>query len=152
MFTSGIVATRQGQRIPLFFTGRRHAGENFAQVLAYRAAGLPPPIQMCDGLAHNVPNLPKKLGIIVGNCNAHSRRRFVDVVSSFPEECRYVLESLAEVYGYDAEAEKRGLSAEERLRFHQEHSRPVMEALRPLGMVSLEEEGVRICAVPRKFE
>ncbi len=129
LFTSGIVSTRQGQRIALFFTGRRHAGENFAQVLAHRAAGLPPPIQICDGLSRNVPKLPEKLKVIVGNCNAHSRRRFVDVVSNFPEECRYVLESLAEVYGYDAQAEERGLSAEERLRFHQEHSGPVMERL-----------------------
>ncbi len=129
MFTSGIVSTRQGQRIALFFTGRRHAGENFAQVLAQRGAGLPPPIQMADGLSRNFPKLPDKLKVIVGNCNAHSRRRFVEVASNFPEECRYVLESLAEVYGYDAQAEERGLSAEERLRFHQEHSRPVMEKL-----------------------
>ena len=129
VFTSGIVSTRQGQRIALFFTGRRHAGENFAQVLAHRAAGLPPPIQMCDALSRNVPKLPEKLKVIVGNCNAHSRRRFVEVVSNFPEECRYVLESLAEVYGYDAQAEERGLSPEERLRFHQEHSGPVMDKL-----------------------
>ena len=33
-FTSGIVSTQQGQRIALFFTGRRHAGENLAHVLA----------------------------------------------------------------------------------------------------------------------
>jgi transposase len=129
VFTSGIVSTRQGQRIALFFTGRRHAGENFALVLAHRAAGLPPPIQICDGLSRNVPKLPEKLKVIVGNCNAHSRRRFVDVVSDFSEECRYVLESFAEVYGYDAQAEERGLSPGERLRFHQEHSGPVMEKL-----------------------
>ena len=129
VFTSGIVSTRQGQRIALFFTGRRHAGENFAQVLAHRAAGLPPPIQMADALSRNFAKLPEKLQVIVGNCNAHSRRRFVDVVSNFPEQCRYVLESLAEVYGYDAQAEERGLSPEERLRFHQEHSGPVMEKL-----------------------
>ncbi len=129
VFTSGIVSTRQGQRIALFFTGRRHAGENFAQVLAQRAAGLPPPIQMADGLSRNFPKLPDKLKVVVGNCNAHSRRRFVDVACNFPEECRYVLESLAEVYGNDAQAEERGLSPEERLRFHQEHSGPVMERL-----------------------
>jgi transposase len=129
LFTSGIVSTRQGQRIALFFTGRRHAGENFAQVLAHRAAGLPPPIQMSDALSRNFPKLPEKLKVIVGNCNAHARRRFVDAVSNFPEECRYVLENLAEVYGYDAQAEERGLSPEERLRFHQEHSGPVMERL-----------------------
>jgi transposase len=31
----------------LFFTGRRHAGENLSTVLARRAADLAPPIQMC---------------------------------------------------------------------------------------------------------
>ncbi len=30
-FTSGIVSTRQGQRIALFFTGRRHAGRTWAR-------------------------------------------------------------------------------------------------------------------------
>jgi transposase len=129
VFTSGIVSTQQGQRVALFFTGRRHAGENFAQVLAHRAAGLAAPIQVADALSRNFPKLPEKLKVIVGNCNAHARRRFVDVVSNFPEECRYVLESFAEVYGYDAQAEERGLSPEERLRFHQENSRPVMEKL-----------------------
>ncbi|MGH9444207.1 MAG: IS66 family transposase [Terriglobia bacterium] len=129
LFTSGIVSTRPRQRIALFFTGRRHAGENLAQVLAHRAAGLAPPIQMCDALSRNVPKLSKPLEIILGHCNAHARRRYVDVVSSFPGECRYVLESLGEVYGYDARAEELGLSPKERLRFHQEHSKPIMEKL-----------------------
>ena len=128
-FTSGIVSTRQGQQVALFFTGRRHAGENFARVLTQRAAGLPPPIQMCDALSRNLPKLSKPLEILVGHCNAHARRRYVEVVPSFPQECRYVLESFAEVYRYDAEAEARALSPEERLRFHQEHSGPVMENL-----------------------
>src|SRR5437763_11358179 len=89
-FTSGIVSTRQGHRIALFFTGRRHAGENLAQVLARRSAESAPPIQMCDALSRNLPKLPRKLEIIVGYCLAHSRRRFVNVVPSFPEPCRYV--------------------------------------------------------------
>jgi hypothetical protein len=33
MFTSGIVSTREGRRIALFFSGRRHAGENLRDVL-----------------------------------------------------------------------------------------------------------------------
>ena len=44
------------------------------------------------------------------------------VTPNFPEECRFVLETLGEVYGYDEQARARGLSTEERLRFHQEHS------------------------------
>src|SRR5690606_17782235 len=52
-FTSGIVATAAGQRVALFFTGWRHAGENLSRLLAQRARDLSPPIQMCDGLSHN---------------------------------------------------------------------------------------------------
>jgi transposase len=141
-FTSGIVSTRQGQRIALFFTGRKHAGENFARVLAHRAAELAPPIQMCDALSRNLPKLPQKLEIIVGYCLAHSRRRFVNVVPSFPEPCRYVLEVLGEVYGYDAQAEEQGLSPEERLRFHQQHSQPVMKQLHAWLRAQFDEKKV----------
>jgi transposase len=51
------------------------------------------------------------------------------VTPNFAEECRFVLESFRDVYRYDAEAEERGLTPEERLRFHQERSQPVMDAL-----------------------
>jgi len=90
---------------------------------------LAPPIQMSDALSRNVPKLEEKLEILWGNCNAHARRRFVEVTANFPQECRFVLESLREVYRYDAEAEAQGLTPEARLRFHQEHTRPVMDAL-----------------------
>jgi len=98
-------------------------------VLVERAKGLAPPIQMCDALSRNLPKLPEKLEILLGNCNAHARRRFVQVTPNFPQECQFVLESFREVYRYDAAAETQGLSPEARLRFHQEHSQPVMDAL-----------------------
>jgi transposase len=53
-FTSGIVSTREGRRIAIFFSGHQHAGENLADVLRRRAAELPAPIQMCDALSHNI--------------------------------------------------------------------------------------------------
>ena len=142
MFTSGIVSTREGKRVALFFTGWRHAGENFARVLAHRADGLSPPIQMCDALSRNLPKLPKQLEILVGHCNAHARRHFVEVTANFPEECRFVLESFGEVYGYDAQAEEQGLSAEERLRFHQRHSLPVMDELHAWLKTQIAEKKV----------
>ena len=125
-FTSGIVSTVAGRRIALFFSGRQHAGENLADVLARRATELPPPIQMCDALARN---LPAKLQTIVAHCLAHGRRKFVEVTEQFPAECRHVLESLAVVYRNDAVARRRKLSPGERLRFHQAESGPVMEEL-----------------------
>jgi transposase len=142
LFTSGIVSTREGRRIALYFTGRKHAGENLARVLAERAAGLPRPIQMSDALSRNVPKLPEKLEILWGNCNAHARRRFVEVTPNFPTECQFVLESFREVYRYDAEAEQRGLSPQERLRFHQEHSQPVMDKLHAWFLAQFAEKKV----------
>jgi transposase len=143
LFTSGVVSTtRQGRRTALFFTGRRHAGENLAEVLAERAQGLPPPIQMSDALSRNVPKLEEKLEVLWGNCNAHARRRFVQVTPNFPEECRFVLESLREVYRYDAEAEAQGLTPEARLRFHQRHSQPVMDALHAWFLAQFAEKKV----------
>jgi transposase/ribosomal protein S13 len=127
LFTSGVVALRDGHRVALFFSGRRHAGENLAQVLAHRAEELPPPIQMCDALSRNPPG---ELQTILAHCLAHARRRFVDVYDRFPEVCRHLLESLAVVYRNDAVARERGLTPEARLRFHQEASGPTMQALR----------------------
>ena len=130
VFTSGIISTAQKQTIALFFTGRQHAGENLADVLQRRVAELAPPLQMCDALSRNLPKLPEKLEVIVGHCLAHARRRFVEVTPNFPEPCRHVLEQLGTVYGNDATARKQAMTVEERLRYHQQHSAPVMEELR----------------------
>jgi len=126
IFTSGIVSTNEGRRMALFFTGRRHAGENLAEVLPRRSSELGPPIQMCDALSRN---LPKELETIVANCLAHGRRQFVDVAENFPDECRYVLEILGQVYKNDAVAKQRSMSAEERLKFHQAESAALMKEL-----------------------
>src|SRR3954463_11722610 len=137
LFTSGVVALRDGHRVALFFSGRRHAGENLAQVLKHRAEELPPPIQMCDALSRN---LPGELRTILANCLAHARRRFVDVYDRFPEPCRHLLETLTVVDRNDALARERRLSAEARLRFHQGASRPTMEQLHDWLTRQLEEK------------
>jgi len=126
IFTSGIVSTREGRTVALFFTGRKHAGENLACVLAHRAAALGPPIQMCDALSRN---LTGPLKTIVAHCTAHARRKYVDVAPHFPEECQFVLETLAQVYQNDALCREQRNSPEERLRFHQTHSGPLMKTL-----------------------
>ena len=139
IFTSGIVSAREGRRIALFFTGRQHAGENLADVLAERAKAIPAPIQMCDALARN---LPKQLELIVANCIVHARRRFVEVAPNFPEECRYVLEVLGRVYANDAMAHEQKMSAEERLHFHQAHSGPLMDELKQWFAQQFEQRRV----------
>ncbi|HEY2844107.1 MAG TPA: IS66 family transposase [Bryobacteraceae bacterium] len=129
VFTSGIVSTQQGRRIALYFTGRQHAGENLRDVLQHRSADLARPLQMCDALSRNTPKLSDGAEILLAHCLAHGRRQFVEVAANFPEPCRYVLETLGDVYKYDAQARERHLSAPQRLQFHQQHSGPVMEQL-----------------------
>src|SRR5690606_21963527 len=72
MFTSGVVSTSaEGREIVLYFTGREHAGENLAKVLAQRGGELSAPIQMCDALARN--RAPGEFDTLVANCMAHAR-------------------------------------------------------------------------------
>jgi transposase len=88
VFTSGIVSTKQRQRIALYFTGRQHAGENLRDVLHHRIQDLATPIQMCDALSRNTPRLADGAQILLANCLAHGRRQFIEVAANFPELCR----------------------------------------------------------------
>jgi hypothetical protein len=127
VFTSGIVSIGEGRKIALFFTGARHAGENLAEVLKRRTENLPIPIQMCDGSSSNTAG---DFETLLSKCNAHGRRKFVELAELFPEQVRFVLETLREVYKTDAAARTGGLSPAERLALHQRESAPRMAALK----------------------
>jgi len=139
VFTSGIVSVGGDRRIALFFTGNRHAGENLERVLAERARDLSPPIQMSDALSWNTAG---EFQTIVSTCLAHARRQYVDVAGRFPDECRYVLETLGGVYHNDALARERKMSKDERLVFHQQRSAPIMEGLEAWLRQQIEERKV----------
>ena len=128
IYTSGLLARirveGQPRAVALFRTGNRHAGENLADLLKQRGAGLGPPIQMCDALAANTKG---DFQTILGHCLAHARRRFVEVVEDFPSECQHLLEVLGEVYRVDRECLE--LQGAERLARHQAESGPRMTEL-----------------------
>jgi hypothetical protein len=126
IFTTGILSVVDGKKIVLFRTGRKHSGENMADLLKLRRQDLGPPIQMCDALSRNIP---KELVTILANCLAHGRRNFVDVLNSFPEECRYVIETLAAVYKNDETAKEKNMTPRERLAYHRAESGTLMEHL-----------------------
>lgn len=127
MFTTGIVSKVGKREIALYFSGRKHAGENIEEVLRRRSKSLGPPIQMCDAEARNKP---KTVETQMSNCLTHGRRKFVDLSDIFPSECRIVIESLAEVYGNDRFTKDQEMSDAERLSYHQENSGPIMAELR----------------------
>ncbi|MBW2459474.1 MAG: IS66 family transposase [Deltaproteobacteria bacterium] len=139
MFTTGIVATTDDHKIALFFSGRQHAGENLADVLAQRASELAPPIQMCDGLSRNKPG---DFETLMANCLTHGRRKFVEVAENFPDECLHVLETLRDVYRNDAHTREQKMTADERLAYHKAHSRALMDELECWLQAQLDEHRI----------
>lgn len=127
MFTTGIVSVLDDRKIVLFFSGRKHAGENLGKVLSGRDTSLRTPLQMCDALSRNTPS---EFDTILAYCLVHARRHFVDASINFPEECRFVIDTLAEVYRFDEEAKERRMTPDQRLTYHQENSTESMEELK----------------------
>jgi hypothetical protein len=123
--TSGIVVKAGERRVALYFSGRRHAGENLSELLKKRADGLARPIQMSDALAANTS---VEKDVISSYCLVHARRTVYELKDSYPAECEVVLDAVGKVYKYEKEAA--GLGASERLAYHREKSGPVMKELK----------------------
>jgi len=125
VFTTAILSSGlQPHTIALFHSGVRHAGENLQALLTRRDSALPTPILMCDALSRN---LPESFSVILANCLAHGRRQFVPLVQAFPAECEYVLKTFKDVYRLDDQAKTLKLNAEQRLAYHIQHSKPLMD-------------------------
>jgi transposase len=124
--TSGLVAVFGTHKVVLFFTGHDHAGKNMERVLAHRAQDLQPAMQMCDALSSNTTGVYET---ILANCLSHGRRQVGDVAEQFPEAARRVIEDLGNVYKHDAQCRKEAMSAQQRLVFHQDNSKPIMDGL-----------------------
>ena len=131
IYTTGVVASPvvgdEGHRVALYFSGRKHGGENVADLLDRRPDALEAPIRMADASASNRVG---EVTAVEAGCWAHARRNFVEAEEHFPYECKHVLEAIGFVYGVDAEAREKKLGPGERLVLHQRQSRPVLEALR----------------------
>lgn len=76
----------------------------------------------------------------MANCLAHARRKFVDVIWDFPDECRYVIETLGKVYKYNEIAKTEKMSARKRLEYHQRYSEPLMEELKKWFNAQLDQK------------
>jgi hypothetical protein len=111
----------------LYYSGRRHAGENLQRLLDQRAAGLAKPLVMSDARASNA--LAEEAAVIRCHCLAPGRRKFSDLVEVFPHECQVVLDVLGPVFAHDEQARQAQLSPEARLAYHQTHSQPLLEGL-----------------------
>jgi transposase len=121
----------------LYYSSRRHAGENLQRLLDKRAAGLAKPLVMSDALASNA--VADEAAVIRCHCLAHGRRKFSDLEDVFPHECQVVLQVLRQVFDHDEQARQAQLSPEARLAYHQAHSQPLMEVLQQWLATQLDD-------------
>jgi hypothetical protein len=128
-FTTGIISKVDGREIALYISGRKHAGENLEELLRRRLKSLGPPIQMCDAKSGNPPK-DKEVKTIVANCLTHGRRKFVELIDTFPDECKTVINYLAKVYKIDKYARNQKLTPGARLELHKSKSKEVMNQLK----------------------
>jgi hypothetical protein len=126
MYTTALIVQVGERRIYLYYTGRQHAGEKLAALLAKREPQRDKPLVMSDALSSNNAAEPQ---LIRCHCLAHGRRKVSDLDEVFPAESAVVVEALKLVFDHDEAARREQLSAPERLAYHQAKSGPIMEAL-----------------------
>lgn len=127
MQTTALIVEVGERRICLYYTGRRHAGENLAVLLTQREPQRSKPLVMSDALSSNKA---EEAGLIRCHCLAHGRRKFSELEEDFPVESAVVVEALKAVYDHDEQARAEQLSAQERLAYHQTYSAPILLRLK----------------------
>ena len=127
MYTTALAVQVGEHTAILYYSSRRHAGENLQGLLEKREVGLDKPLAMSDALASNA--VADESWLIRCHCLAHGRRKFSDVADVFPQECQVVLTVVKQVFDHDEQAHDAQLSPSERLAYHQRLSGPLMEGL-----------------------
>lgn len=137
IFTTGILATLHdlGVKIALYFTGVKHAGENLDDLLDKRPNDMPVPIQQCDG----GNNVPKNHETYLSNCNAHARRKFYEIVQTWPKEVLKIIGWYSSIFANERSAPP---DPQLRLKWHQERSGPIMEQLKKYCNDLIEQKEV----------
>ena len=139
VYTSGVIASlKTGHDIVLFETNIGHAGEFIDRIL-YKRQVTVAPILMSDALASNQPSTCE---VETSLCNSHARRQFVDVINHFPEEVENILTLYGEVWRNEQTTIERELTARERLEYHQQHSLPILEAIKSWGEKHFTNESI----------
>jgi transposase len=127
MQTTALIVQVGERRICLYYTGRRHAGENLEGLLTRREPERGKPLVMSDALTSNNA---EETQLIRCHCLAHGRRKFRELEEDFPAESAVVVEALKAVYDHDETARAEGMSAPERLAYHHTYSAPILTTLK----------------------
>jgi transposase len=135
--TCVIAVTEDDHRITLYRVGIQHTGEMLDQVLEGRPPELPPPLFMGDCHSANTVTVCQ---VIYGACNAHAVRRFKALKDRYPEQAAYALERYKKIFDHETSCKEAKLNPQERLTYHREHSKPLLDELCGYGDELLESK------------
>jgi transposase len=127
MQTTVLIVQVGERRICLYYTGRRHAGENLAVLLTKREPDHDKPVVMSDALPSNNA---QEDALIRCHCLAHGRRQFSELDEAFPAESAVVVNALKDVFDHEEYTRVEQLTAQDRLAYHQRKSGPIMKKLK----------------------
>ena len=133
--TCVIAVTDGGRRIAIFRTGIQHTGELMDEILTGRDPSLAVPFFMGDC---HICNTVTVCRVLYAGCNAHAVRRFKELEERYPEEAGFARERYRAIFANEDQCQAEGLSPEQRLAFHREHSKPLFDEICEHGEALLE--------------
>ncbi|MFQ5592436.1 MAG: transposase, partial [Phycisphaerae bacterium] len=128
---TGVYLETQNGVVILFYTGRHHAGEMIDQLLKHRQSSKPKLVKVTDGASKNFAH-GQEDKLIEATCNAHAFLKFRGIKDKYPVEYAIAGEVYKQVFDNDDQAKARGLAPTERMLYHREHSKPLMEKLKAM--------------------
>ncbi len=129
--TTALLSEYEGNRIYLFDTNTLTAGKQLAELLKDRTSG-DEFITMSDASASNFPMLDDSLLArwMISLCLSHGRRKFYELLDGTDKDTQFILDLIAQVYQNERHCKHENLNDKQRLEYHQEHSKLVMDAMK----------------------
>lgn len=139
-FTTGLVSLHPDHHTYIYMTDNHAGGYFMGEILKRRDPDLDLPILMCDALSSNIPQEISDNLYILCYCLVHARRQFYELPSGFDDLADEVIRLIGNIY--DNEAIAKDLNKQDRLAYHKEHSKPVMDELKDYLEERASQEGV----------
>jgi len=131
IYSTAIVSQLGPWWIYLYCTSSRNAREKVVPLLQQRE-NPEAFMTMTDASASNLPREVEEdllVKWILCFCMIHGRRKFWELYDRLSPEAEFVIEQIAQVYEHERQCQVLRLTRAERLKYHQEHSGPVLAAL-----------------------
>jgi transposase len=128
---TGVYIETDDATVILFYTGRHHAGEIIDQLLVHRKNTTKRLVKVTDAASKNFDHAHQDK-LIEATCNAHALLKFRAIKDKFSAEYAIVGEIYKKVFDHDDEAKARGMTPIERMHYHREHSKPLMQQLKAM--------------------